>query len=94
MITSVSHKLQQLQSSYLVDIYIHVIAAAASHNCGAMTYMSWLIDFGVCHCFYSPDFEEVEGAYWFDHVSLSICLSVSLSIMLSCGHDILEPFKI
>ena len=34
------------------------------------------------HDFYAPNFEVVEGAYWFDHVRLSVTLS--------CGHDILR----
>ena len=35
-------------------------------------------------CFYAPNFEEVEGAYWFD--------PVRLSVTLSCGYDILGTF--
>ena len=27
--------------------------------------------------FYAPNFEEVEGAYWFGPVRLSVCLSVT-----------------
>ena len=38
--------------------------------------------------YYAPNFEEVEGAYWFDHVRMSVCPSVCLSVTLSCGHDI------
>ena len=36
-------------------------------------------DIMVFECFYAPNFEEVEGAYWFGSVravSLSVCLSV------------------
>ena len=33
-------------------------------------------------CFNAPNFEKVEGAYWFD--------PVRQSVMLSCGHDILR----
>ena len=32
--------------------------------------------------FYAPKFEEVEGAYWFD--------PVRMSVMLSYGHNILR----
>ena len=30
-------------------------------------------DFKVKTCFYAPNFEEVEGAYWFGPVCLSVC---------------------
>ena len=38
-----------------------MIAAAASQNCVALTYMSRLTDFGVWHCFYDKlfSFEEL-----------------------------------
>ena len=45
------------------------------------------------YVFYAPNFEEVEGAYWFEHVRLSVCPPVSLSVTLSCGHDILRTIK-
>ena len=30
----------------------------------------------VCHCFYAPNFKEVDGAYWFQVVCASVCPSV------------------
>ena len=30
--------------------------------------------------FYAPNFEEVEGAYWFGPVRLTVCPSVRLSV--------------
>ena len=36
--------------------------------------------------FYAPNFEELEGAYWFDPVCLFVYPSVRYAF---CGHDIL-----
>ena len=59
-------------------IYSHMTAAAASHNCTCMslTFMVWVTDFSVWHHFYAPNFEEVEGAYWFGPVHPIVHLSV------------------
>ena len=44
MFRFVSYKPKKLQSSYLVYIYNYMNAAAASHNCSTLTYISWLTD--------------------------------------------------
>ena len=51
MFKSVSHKLKQLQSSYLVHICIYMTAVAALNNFVNLTYRSRLTDFGVCYSF-------------------------------------------
>ena len=33
-----------------------MIAAAASHNCVTLIYMSWLTYFGICHCFFEAKY--------------------------------------
>ena len=43
---------------------------------------------GLCYTFYAPNFEEVEGAYWFSklrgHIGLGLSMqSVSLSVSQS-----------
>ena len=40
--------------------------------------------------FYAPNFEEVEEAYWFGPVHLSVCLSVRPSVTLALGQEPLE----
>ena len=40
--------------------------------------------------FYAPNFEEVEEAYWFGPVHLSVCPSVRLSVTLALGQEPLE----
>ena len=44
--------------------------------------LCWSLDI-VYLCFYAPNFEEVEGAYWFGPVRPSVRLSVSPSVRLS-----------
>ena len=38
----------------------------------------------------SKNFEEVEGAYWFGPVHLSVCVSVSPCVTLAYVHELLE----
>ena len=59
-----------------------------------------------CHmpagCFYAPNFEEVEGAYWFGpvrlsvwpSVRLSVCPSVRLSVTPYVGCKTREPLEL
>ena len=44
--------------------------------------------------FYAPNFEEVEGAYWFWPVRPSICLSVCLSVTLFGSSETQEPLML
>ena len=44
MFNSVSYKLQQLQSSHFVYMYIHMATAALSHSCVSLTCMIRLTD--------------------------------------------------
>ena len=47
--------------------------------------MALKIDFTTFADFYAHNFEEVEGACWFD--------PVRLSVTLSCGHDIFRTVE-
>ena len=44
--------------------------------------------------FYAPNFEEVEGAYWFGPVRLSVCPSVRLSVTPYVGCKTREPLEL
>ena len=44
--------------------------------------------------YYAPNFEEVEGAYWFGHVRLTVCPSVRLSVTPYVGCKTREPLEL
>ena len=44
--------------------------------------------------FYAPNFEEVEGAYWFGPVRPSVRLSVCLSVTLFGSSETQEPLML
>ena len=83
-----------------------MIAVAASHEFVFLTYMSWLTDFGVCHCFQGIFFlvlmditfkarEYILGqmAYTFKCSSCNACMQPPVFLTFSHGPVILPSIS-
>ena len=61
-----------------------------------LSFFPWQIR-GLMNVFYAPNFEEVEGAYWFGSVravSQSVCQSVCLSVSQSVSQSVMREHSV
>ena len=72
----------QISPTFCERMYVCAcVNACVRAVCFVFKYFCFLGCFFVL-CFMPPNFEDIEGAYWFGPVRASVCLSVRLSICL------------